>query len=930
MIIADDAAGADDIRRHLLGEIPTVRTEVAADGAAALRRIQSDLPDTVIVSARAPDVDVFSLCREVKKDPRTGPIPILVVFGEQQKSSERVRALESGADACLSRPLESEELLALVRVLLRRKESEGQSLQKYELLVAELARGTSELRASETRFRTLFEYFPDPTFVGDEQGFVLDVNEAACRLHNVERSELIGTNVVNLVPEPERDEVLEMAPKWVSGEVREREGHSLTSDGRRIPVEIKAAPIEYNGRPAALFSVRDVTARKKESARQFVSIRGLRAIVEIADELITCRDLDSLFRRAVELARSRLGLERVGILREAGGMVRGTFGTDMQGNTTDERGHFIPMDAIWRERFRLRGPHEHRWSFSTETLRDWRSGHMADSGSGWVAVTPIQTASKAIAVFCNDAAISGAPFDPDKQELVAVYCSLLANIIERKSAELENATLASALDQSTEGVFITDLKGVITYANPALSYISGYSIEELVGRSAECLGGATADPKQHRVIWDALRRNESWTGRITNVRKAGQEYQADMVVSPIKSPSGEAVSYLASCRDITHEIEMELALRQSQKMESIGRLTGGIAHDFNNLLTGILGFARLLKEQLGPDHECQPDVEEIIKSGERAARLTRQLLAFGHKQVIQVRTLNLNDVVTQIDQLLRRTLGERIELVTHVGSDELLIEADSGMIEQVIMNLAVNSRDAMPDGGTLIISTSRVVVSPEVAQTKRDASAGDFAVLSVRDTGVGMTNEVRSHVFEPFFTTKGRGSGTGLGLSTVYGVVKQARGFIELDSTAGVGTEFRIYFPAARKGAREAAPDVKAVPHAGHETILLVEDEPTVRRLAFRDLSQLGYRVLEAGHGDEALSIYEKERGAVDLVLTDVVMPIMGGVELVKRLRNRNPGIRVLYMSGFTEDLQLGGAAMILKPFTIEALTTEIRRVLDA
>lgn len=927
---------SNSVRAHFVKSLPAAMVEVAAGGAAGLLAAQNDPPDLVILCARASEIDGLSVCRDIRKNARLGQIPVMVVSGTAYDVTDRVRALESGADAYLATPFEPDELLAQARVLLRMKRSEDRLRRNHELLSAELARGTSELRASEARFQTLFEHSPDPMFVEDEQGFVLDVNEAGCQLHRMTRAQLIGKNVVDLVPESERAEVSDLAPGWVSGEERERVGHSYTSDGQSIPVEIKASPIEYGGRPAALFTVRDITARKKEIERQFVTMQGLRAIVEIADELIACRDMDSLLRRAVELARERLGLERAGIMRADGDTVRGTFGTDMQGNVTDERTHSMPMDDVWRERFRLREPHEHRWSFSTETLRNWTNDHMSARGRGWVAVTPIQTASKAVGVLCNDAAISGAPFDPDKQELVAVYCSLLANIIERKAAESENLLLATALDQSTEGVFIADLRGVITYANPALSHLSGYPREELLGKPAEFLRVESPEPRQPQAIWSALLRNESWAGRIRNRHKNGKEYQADMLVSPIKLPSGEVTGYLASCRDVTREIEMEQALRQSQKMESIGRLTGGIAHDFNNLLTGILGFARLLKEALGPEHECQPDVEEIIKSGERAARLTRQLLAFGHKQVVQVQTMNLNDVVTQIDQLLRRTLGERIELVTHIDSGDLFIEADSGMIEQVLMNLSVNSRDAMPDGGKLIISASRVVISPEAARGRQDAAPGEYAMLSVRDTGSGINEEIRSQVFEPFFTTKGRGSGTGLGLSTVYGVVKHARGFIELDSELGTGTEFRVYFPLSEKKEFANAPRSKTAPRAGHETILVVEDEATVRRLAVRDLSRLGYRVLEAGHGDEALSVYEKEDGAVDLVLTDVVMPIMGGVELIKRLRQKNPALRVLYMSGFTEDLQLNGAAggagvaMILKPFTIEALTTEIRRILDA
>jgi two-component system cell cycle sensor histidine kinase/response regulator CckA len=374
---------------------------------------------------------------------------------------------------------------------------------------------------------------------------------------------------------------------------------------------------------------------------------------------------------------------------------------------------------------------------------------------------------------------------------------------------------------------------------------------------------------------------------------------------------------------------MENELRQAQKLDSIGRLAGGIAHDFNNLLTGILGFTKVVMDDLGPEHAARPDLEEIIRAGERAARLTRQLLAFGRKQVLQIQPLDLNTVVMNMDQILRRTLGEHIELVTMTAPGLRSAETDSGLMEQVIMNLAVNARDAMPRGGTLTLRTANVQVGEEMTARHPDAAPGEYVLLHVQDTGVGMTDDVKAQVFEPFFTTKEKSKGSGLGLSTVYGIVKQCRGFIELESQVGKGTEFRLYLPSVNVQPQSVETPAETAPRGGGETVLVVEDESMVRQLAVRGLKGLGYQVLEARNGDEALSVVEKLEGPLHLVLTDVIMPRMGGPELVENLRHKLPGLRVLYMSGYTEDIRMDGihvanaASLILKPFTLEALAVE-------
>src|SRR5208337_179105 len=390
--------------------------------------------------------------------------------------------------------------------------------------------------------------------------------------------------------------------------------------------------------------------------------------------------------------------------------------------------------------------------------------------------------------------------------------------------------------------------------------------------------------------------------------------------------------------DVTETRTLETQLRQAQKMEAIGRLAGGIAHDFNNLLMVISGYSEFLLERLGPDPRLRGPAQEIFNATQRATSLTRQLLAFSRKQMLAPKLLDLNEVVAENLKMLTRMIGEDIDLVMVPGPALGAVRADLGQIDQVIMNLAVNARDAMPQGGKLTIETANVTLDENFARTHTPLTAGDYIMLAISDTGVGMDNETQSHIFEPFFTTKGS-KGTGLGLSTVYGIVKQSGGFIFVDSQPQRGTAFRAYFP--RVDGREdaaAAQDALGFPRAEHgqEAILLVEDETNLRRLARQYLETQGYKILEAEDGAAALQIVDGHQGAIDLLLTDVIMPGMNGRELAARITKLLPDVRVLYMSGYTENaVGLDGTLdaginLLQKPFSLPALKDRVREVLDS
>jgi two-component system cell cycle sensor histidine kinase/response regulator CckA len=439
------------------------------------------------------------------------------------------------------------------------------------------------------------------------------------------------------------------------------------------------------------------------------------------------------------------------------------------------------------------------------------------------------------------------------------------------------------------------------------------------------------------VILPAVVRDGLWEGEGAFLHRNGCEIPVSMTLLGHKAANGEVDIFYTVSRDITEKKRLEAQFLQSQKMETVGQLAGGIAHDFNNLLTVINGMSELVLAEVGTDVPMHADVQEILHAGQRAATLTHQLLAFSRQQILEPRVLNFNTVVAGTESLLRRLLGEDIDLVVALTPDVGHVKVDPGQIEQVITNLAVNARDAMPRGGHLTIETRNVKADEDYArQHGMVVPPGSYTMLAVSDSGVGMDEATRARIFEPFFTTKGPGKGTGLGLSTVYGIVKQSHGFIWADSEVGRGTSFRIYLPQVTEAAGSDRPAPAVVSSSGTETILLVEDNAGLRKLATRLLARAGYTVLGAATGEEALLVLERHDAPVHLLLTDVVMPGMSGRDLAERLAQTRPGMKVLYMSGYTSDTIVrhgvldGKVPFLNKPLTAAALLRKVREVLDS
>jgi two-component system, cell cycle sensor histidine kinase and response regulator CckA len=492
-------------------------------------------------------------------------------------------------------------------------------------------------------------------------------------------------------------------------------------------------------------------------------------------------------------------------------------------------------------------------------------------------------------------------------------------------------------ENAADMIALVDSDGNRLYTSPAYEKVLGYTTAEL--NRTPSLEQVHPDdrPQLREAAAEAFRGGPGRRIEYRMRHKNGTWLTLESTANPIRSVAGQVERLVIVNRDITGRKRLEEQFQQSQKMEAIGRLSGGVAHDFNNLLGVIIGYAEILQEGLRADHPLRHSADEVLAAGRRAASLTRQLLAFSRQQVLELKVLDVNVVVLNMESMLRRLIGEDVDLTSGLDGSLGLVKADQGQLEQVIMNLAVNARDAMPDGGKLIIESSNIVMDKVfVSRYPYPVQPGSYVRLTVSDTGVGMDAATRARIFEPFFTTKEKGQGTGLGLSMVYGVVKQSGGYIDVYSESGLGTTFKIYLPRVDEAITPDHPEpALSGSLRGHETLLLVEDEPALRSLTRNLLEICGYKVLDARNGAEAMDMSQAHDGVIDLLLTDVVMPGINGRTLADQLIQLRPKIDVIYMSGYTgqsvgaRGILDPGSNFLQKPFTRDELARKVREVLD-
>ena len=513
---------------------------------------------------------------------------------------------------------------------------------------------------------------------------------------------------------------------------------------------------------------------------------------------------------------------------------------------------------------------------------------------------------------------------------------LASEVAARQDTAAALRLQSAAMQAVANAVLITDRAGVVVWVNEAFTALTGFRLAEAMGKTPGALiKSGRHDAAFYARMWRVISERQVWNGEIFNRRRDGTSFTADMTITPLTDESGAITHFIAVQQDITARKELEEQFRQSQKMESVGRLAGGVAHDFNNMLSVILGNVELAMLQVEQSHPLYADLDEIHNAAQRSADLTRQLLAFARKQDVAPTVIDVNAVVSDSLKLLRRLIGEHVNLVWRPGAETSPVFMDPSQLAQLLANLCVNARDAIVDVGTISLSTANVTLDDAACAGRAGAVAGDYVRLTISDTGAGMSAEVLVHIFEPFFTTKGIGEGTGLGLATVYGVVAQNHGFVEVRSEVQHGTTFEIFLPRHAGTPRAAEVSDPTRRARGHETILLVEDEPMILNLTTRALEGLGYTVLAAAGPGEALGIVEAGGASIDLLVTDLIMPGMNGKELVKAVRALRPTVEHLYMSGFAGSMVDAhgvlddDAHFLAKPFTQGALAAKVRALLS-
>jgi two-component system cell cycle sensor histidine kinase/response regulator CckA len=741
-------------------------------------------------------------------------------------------------------------------------------------------------------FQSLFENTPLPMWIYDLKTLeFIAVNDAAVAHYGYSREEFLHMRITEIRPPEELPSLFSnmehQRTEWVhSGQARHR-----LKDGTIIDVEYDSHTLEVPRQDAVIVVARDITERKRSEERLYL----LSQIVERSPEMIGLGDPDGHITYANRAFLKALGYSEEEIL-----------GKHFSCTFSPRNPAALMAEIVKGETKYLEGE-----GWQGECLRIRRDG----------TEFPVLLSRGAIKT-------------PEGRAVGTFGVS--RDITERKREEEDIRRLAAIVESSFDAIMSTTLEGDVLTWNSGAERIYGYSAAEIIGRNI----GIVVPAEQHEEVSVALGKVKQGEKleqfETTAVRKDGKVIHILLTASPIKDASGRIVGISDIVRDISDGKRMEQMFRQAQKMEAVGRLAGGVAHDFNNLLGVIIGYTETLLDRIGHEAELRGQAEQIGKAANRAAALTRQLLAFSRQQVLEAKILNLDIVVAEVEKMLHRLIGEDIEILTLLNSSPGSVKADQGQMEQVIMNLAVNARDAMPHGGKLIIETSNVDASEEYAQSHQPFLAGKYILLTVSDTGIGMNQETKSHLFEPFFTTKELGRGTGLGLATVYGVVKQSGGYIWAYSEPGQGSVFKIYLPRVDQAALKIRPSGESVQLLrGTETVLLVEDEQSLRALTRDLLERSDYQVLEASSGDHALEVAERHGGPIHLLLTDVVMPGMNGAALAANLAPLHPEMKVLFMSGYTGGFatQIGllaaGAKVLQKPFSRDALLRKLREVLE-
>lgn len=821
----------------------------------------------------------------------------------------------------------------------------------------------SQKRLELTQFA--LDHSADAVLWVEQNGRFSYVNEAACQLLGYTKNELLKLSV----PEIDKNFPAERFAETFAALAREKtldvESALIAKDGRIIPVEIHDSFIQHGDRQYICASIRDITERKQMQAtieKRIVTLtRPLSQAADIAfDDLFDLAE----FQRIQDEFSAATGVASIITLPDGTPITKPSNFTclcnDIIRKTEKGCSNCFKSDAALG-RHHPEGP----------VVQPCLSGGLWDAGASitvgdrhianWLIgqVRDETQTDEAMRIYAREIgadeqqfmdAFHNVPSMPlERFEKIAQALFTLANqlsaaayqniqqarvIAERQKAEENLLRLSTAVNQTVEAVIITDAQGLIQYVNPAFENITGYLKNEAIGKNPRILKSGRQEAAFYRDLWNTISGGQTWIGRFINKRKNGSLYTEEATISPMRDSKGVITNYVAVKRDVTAELNKEEEYRQAQKMETVGQLAGGVAHDFNNILQAILGFSELLLNTLDPETSEYRNASEIKKATSRATDITRQLLTFSRKQPIDKKPLNINTIIQDTEVLLQILLGDKIHRAFDLAQDLPPINADFGQMTQVIINLAINARDAMPEGGRLTISTETIKLNPADIPSIPESKPGEFVCLSMTDTGCGMNQGIKDHLFEPFFTTKEPGKGTGLGLAGIYGIIKKHNGWITVYSEENQGTTFKVYLPTFNTAEPSTSqPDKQEGKHREH--ILLVEDDLAVSNLVIRLLQDAGYQTSVAGSAEEAFVLFNREQAGFDMLFSDIILTGETGIELADRIRETNPTLPVLLYSGYRDqrerwnNLDIKGYHFLQKPFTITSLLAAINDTLN-
>ncbi len=775
------------------------------------------------------------------------------------------------------------------------RDNMGKPLYKLTMIedITKRKEGDEALKESENRFRSITENAADFIFIKDEARRYIFVNRSMRDLLRLDEREVLGKTPEEVFGAEQGRVVSEVDSRSFSGETV-NETRSLSIGDKKFFFNTIQAPLSVkDGKVVSIMGiVRDVSEIMRAEEKLRESEARYRSVFENAGTATLIIEEDNTISMANPEFEKLSGYPREDV---EGKMAW----TDFVAPEDRER---MMKYHVERRKKNGRAPNEYEFLFLD---RDGNAKHIYNK-VGMI---------------------------PGTKKSVASH----TDVTMRKLAEEERVRLNTAIEQAAETILITDTSGSIQYVNPAFEHVTGYARGDAIGENPRILKSGKHSKAFYEDLWQTLNDGRTWSGHFINRKKDGILYEEEATISPVLDSSGKIINYVAVKRDVTNEVRLEEQFRQAQKMEAVGTLAGGIAHDFNNLLQAIMGYTQMLmmsKERGDPE---LGKLGEIEKASQRARVLTQQLLAFSRKVESELRPVDLNREVLQVEKLLTRIIPKMIGIELHLEKDLGAIQADPAQIEQIIMNLGVNARDAMPEGGRLIFETGNVILDEGYCKIHLGAVPGEYVLLTISDTGHGMEKETLEHIFEPFYTTKETGKGTGLGLSMVYGIVKSHGGHIMCYSEQGKGTTFKVFFPAIQTESmdeRAKREEEKELP-GGRETILLVDDEELLLALGKEMLERFGYTVLTADRGEKALEIYRREREEISLVIMDLVMPGMGGRKCLEQILKMDPSQKIVIASGYSLNgqakaaLESGAEGYMRKPYELREMLSVIRDALD-